>query len=63
MHEAVKPEDQRVRRSPVSISFGFATLRPLQVFRRIWKRPYRVLPQMWVKSRKMNVSGVPSHFR
>jgi hypothetical protein len=46
MHESAKPEAQRVRRSPVSISFSFTTLRSLRLFRRIWKRPYRVLPQM-----------------
>ena len=35
-------------------------MRSLRVFRRIWKCPVRVCPQMSVKPRKVKVSGLPS---
>ena len=48
------------RRSPSLISRSCAHRRSRRLLRRIWNRPRRVRPQMWVKPRKSNVSGLPS---
>ena len=41
------------------ISRSLARKRSRRDFRRSWKRPFRERPQMWVKPRKLNVSGLP----
>src|SRR5712691_3731500 len=48
------------RRSSSLISRSFADRRSRRLLRRIWNRPCRVRPQIWVKPRKSNVSGLPS---
>src|SRR6266513_2362243 len=42
------------------IILSFACMRSRRVFLLIWNLPWRVLPQMKVKLRKLKVSGLPS---